>query len=127
MFIKLSDKERETGVLEAENVLIAAEQVRKNGYVVLEQVFGDGQIKELRAAFVPLFEQFTAKKGFNTGTNRAQMFLPFIEPFCAEHIMANPMALSIIDQLIGSDCRCVYFGLFAVSNNLIEFRSTKRA
>ncbi|HUC90415.1 MAG TPA: phytanoyl-CoA dioxygenase family protein [Paenibacillus sp.] len=109
MFMKLSDKERETGVLEAENVRIAAEQVRKNGYIVLEQVLGEEQINELRAAFDPLFAEFTSRKGFNTGTNRAQMFLPFSEPFCSEHVIAHPMALSIIDQLIGSDCRCVYF------------------
>lgn len=109
MMIKLSAAERDAGMLEPENVLIAAEQVRKNGYVVLEEVLSPERIAALREAFDPLFEQYTAVKGFNTGTNRAQMFLPFTEPFCSEDIIINPFALSIIDQVLGSDCRITYF------------------
>lgn len=109
MYIKLNDNERKAGRLERDTIETAVEQVKKNGYIVLEKVLNDEQIKELRDAFDPLFDEYTKKKGFNTGTNRAQMFLPMIAPFCADHVIANPMALSVIDSLVGSDCRCTYF------------------
>ncbi|TFE26282.1 phytanoyl-CoA dioxygenase family protein [Cohnella luojiensis] len=105
----LSESERASGKLNEDNLIIAAEQVRKNGYILLEEVLTEEQVLELRDAFAPIFKEYTEKKGFNTGTNRAQMFLPFVEPFCSEAVIVNPIALSIIDQILGADCRLTYF------------------
>lgn len=109
MIIRINQEHRQNSRLDLETIQIAAEQVRRNGYVVLASVLSEEQIQELRAAFDPLFEKYTEEKGYNTGTARAQMFLPFTEPFCKDAIIANPMALSIIDEVLGSDCRCTYF------------------
>lgn len=109
MFLEITEQEKQTGILDAEKVQIGADQIKKNGYIVLNKVLSDEQIKELRDAYEPLFAEFTSKKGFNTGTNRAQMFLPFTGPYNAEHVVANPLALSIIDKVLGGDCRCTYF------------------
>jgi ectoine hydroxylase-related dioxygenase (phytanoyl-CoA dioxygenase family) len=109
MRLEISEQERAAGKLEEEKIQIAVEQIKKNGYIVLEKVLSEDQINELKGAYEPLFEEYTSKKGFNTGTNRAQMFLPFAEPFNAEHVFANPLALSVIDKIVGEDCRCTYF------------------
>ncbi len=109
MKMVLSESERALGKLGEENRFIAVEQVRKNGYILLEEVLTADQVQEIRDAFAPLFQEYTEKKGFNTGTNRTQMFLPFTEPFCSEAVIVNPIALSIINQILGEDCRLTYF------------------
>ncbi|ANE45233.1 hypothetical protein SY83_01575 [Paenibacillus swuensis] len=109
MKIQLSPKELETLRLEPETLAFAVEQVKVNGYVLLEKVVPDSVIEELRQAFDPLFDEYIQKKGYNTGTNRAQMHLPFQAPFNHEYIIAHPLAMAIIDELLGQDHKCVYF------------------
>jgi ectoine hydroxylase-related dioxygenase (phytanoyl-CoA dioxygenase family) len=108
MFIQLTNEERSTGKLNRESLEIAVEQVKKNGYIGIERVLTPEQIKEIKTAFDPLFAEYTNRKGFNTGTNRAQMHLPFEEPFCSEYIIAHSIALDVIDALLGEGVRCTY-------------------
>lgn len=108
MKISISSEERYSFSLDPNTIDIAADQIKKNGYIVIEQVLDEAQIESLKQAFEPLFDEYIKQKGFNTGTNRAQMYLPFREPFCHEYVIANPIALSIIERVIGSECRCSY-------------------
>lgn len=108
MFIKLTDEERQTGKLNRETLDIAVEQVRKNGYIGIERVLTPEQIETFKSSFDPLFAEYISRKGFNTGTNRAQMHLPFKPPYTHEYIIANPIALDVIDRLLGKGVRCTY-------------------
>ncbi|MFD2613643.1 phytanoyl-CoA dioxygenase family protein [Paenibacillus gansuensis] len=108
MFITLTEEERRSGKLSESTIETAVEQVRKNGYIGFEKVLTDEQVKEFKSAFDPLFAEYTSRKGFNTGTNRAQMFLPFEAPYSSEYVIANPIALDVIDKLLGHGVRCTY-------------------
>jgi ectoine hydroxylase-related dioxygenase (phytanoyl-CoA dioxygenase family) len=109
MKIQLTEKEKATKRLDPETLEIAAEQVRANGYIVFEKVLPEEKISQIRGAFDPLFDEYIQRKGYNTGTNRAQMHLPFMEPFIDEDVICHPIAMSVIDKILGSDNRCVYF------------------
>lgn len=109
MHIKLSQEELSSGVLSKETLEVAVEQVKVNGYVVFEKVLSDERISEMRESFNVLFDEYIERKGYNTGTNRAQMFLPFTQPYISEDVIAHPIAMSVIDQILGEDCRCTYF------------------
>ncbi|WP_274648640.1 phytanoyl-CoA dioxygenase family protein [Paenibacillus humicola] len=109
MNFTLTDEERNTGKLSPKKLDTLAELVRVNGYVVLESVIPRKQIEEIRAAFDPLFDEYIGRRGYNTGKNRAQMFLPFERPYCDENIVCNPIAMSVVDRILGDDSRCIYF------------------
>jgi len=109
MNFTLTEEERSNGKLEQEKLDTMVDLVKANGYVVIENVIPKEQIAEVRAAFDPLFDEFIARKGYNTGKNRAQMFLPFQAPYNDDNIVANPIAMQIIDRVLGDDHRCIYF------------------
>lgn len=109
MNIKLTPEQLAEGELSEDLLQIAAEQVRVNGYVVFEKLVGEEKVAELRAAFDPLFTEHTNRKGFNTGKRRAQMHLPFIAPFCDETIINHPIAVAVMEQVLGPNMKCIYF------------------
>jgi ectoine hydroxylase-related dioxygenase (phytanoyl-CoA dioxygenase family) len=109
MKIQLTPEEKATGILNPETLAIAVEQVKVNGYIVFDKVLDDAFIQELKASFDPLFDEYIERKGFNTGTNRAQMHLPFTAPYNDERVINHPIAMSIIEQILGQDCKCTYF------------------
>ena len=109
MKIQLTEKELSTKTLNPETLEIAVEQVRANGYIVFEKVIAEDKIAKIREAFDPLFDEYIERKGYNTGKNRAQMFLPFTEPFIDEEVIVNPFAMPVIDRILGQDHRCTYF------------------
>lgn len=109
MKIQLTEQELATKQLNPETLEIAVEQVRANGYIVFEKVISEEKITEIRNAFDPLFDEFIERKGYNTGTNRAQMFLPFMDPFIDPEVICNPIATSVIDQLLGRWNHVNYF------------------
>lgn len=105
----LSDNERLTQRLKQSTLDIAIEQIKVNGFVVFEKVISGELIRKIRNSFDPLFDEYVSKKGFNTGTNRAQMHLPFMEPFIHENIFAHPIVLPIVEEILGKGFRCTYF------------------
>ncbi|ALS28701.1 phytanoyl-CoA dioxygenase [Paenibacillus sp. 32O-W] len=109
MRIQLTEQERAERKLHPETLAIAAEQVRANGYILFEKVLDEDKIKTIRAAFDPIFDEYISRKGYNTGTNRAQMHLPFMQPFIDEDVICNPFAMEVIDEILGKDNRCTYF------------------
>jgi hypothetical protein len=109
MQIKLSQEELSTQTLKPETLALAVEQVEVNGYIVFDSVIPQEKIDEIRSSFDPLFDEYIERKSFNTGKKRAQMYLPFQAPFNQEAIIANPIAMQVIDQILGKDNKCVYF------------------
>lgn len=109
MKIQLTEQEKATKQLNPETLEMAVEQVRANGYILFDKVISEDKITQIRNSFDPLFDEYIERKGYNTGTNRAQMFLPFIEPFIDEDIICHPIATSVIDQLLGESTHCNYF------------------
>lgn len=109
MRMHLTENERLNGKLEEDRLDIAVEQVKANGYVLFEKVISEEKIASIRNEFDPLFDEYIKQKGYNTGTNRAQMFLPFTKPFIDEEIICNPIVTSIIDKLLGEGNHCNYF------------------
>lgn len=107
--MKLSSEEQTTGTLSIQTIQTAAQQVRINGYIVIEGVLSEEKIQKLHSNFMRVFEEHISKNEFNRGTNRTQMFLPFREPFIDPEVISNPFALPIIEELVGNDCVCRYF------------------
>jgi hypothetical protein len=109
MQIKLSQEELASQTLKPETLALAVEQVEVNGYIVFDSVIPKEKIDEIRTSFDPLFDEYVSRKSFNTGKKRAQMYLPFHAPFNQEAIVANPIAMQVIDHILGKDNKCVYF------------------
>ncbi|SEO31879.1 phytanoyl-CoA dioxygenase family protein [Paenibacillus sp. OV219] len=108
MLLKLTEQERLTGVPEQETIEIAIEQIKKNGYIGFESVLSAEQIAELKDAFLPMFNEYIERFGYNTGTNRAQMHLPFVQPFINDYMIANAFALPVIKAVLGEGVRATY-------------------
>lgn len=109
MKIQLTEEEKAARQLNPETLELAVEQVKANGYILFDKVISEEKISSIRGEFDPLFDEYIERKGYNTGTNRAQMFLPFTEPFIDEDIICHPIATSVIDQLLGEGNHCNYF------------------
>ncbi len=107
--MKLTPEERETQTLSADTLKLAAQSVKVNGYVLFEGVLPPDLVAELRAAFLRVFEAHVARTDPNRGANRYQMHLPFMAPFNDAAVITNPLALAVLDALLGKDSVCHYF------------------
>jgi len=112
--MKLTQQELADGQLAAATLQNAIQQVRNNGYVLLEQVLSQDFIAGLRSAFAPLLQAHVAEVGPNVrdklnSVNHYNMYLPFAAPFNDERIIASSFALPIIQALVGEECVCHYF------------------
>jgi hypothetical protein len=107
--MKLSEEELKSGTLSTETIQIAVDQVRINGYVIIEKILSKKKIQKLYQSFMETFENHISKNDLNRGKSRTQMYLPFVEPFIDSDVITNPFALPIIESLLGSDCACRYF------------------
>ena len=86
-----------------------ADEIRMNGYVILEQMISPDLTAEWLEAFDPMLERKRASQTANRGANRFQMDLPFQAPFAHPDLYANPTVLAILENLFGSDIICSYF------------------
>jgi hypothetical protein len=107
--MKISVDELSSRKLHPETIQTVAEQVRVNGFVVLEGILSKEKVERLHLVFMNLFEAHIAKTESNRGKNRTQMFLPFAEPFIDPELITNPFALPIMEELLGKDCAIKYF------------------
>jgi ectoine hydroxylase-related dioxygenase (phytanoyl-CoA dioxygenase family) len=107
--MKASPEEIERGALSPGSLRLAVQRVKADGYVVLESVLSPEFIAELRAAFMRRFQEHVAREDSNRGVNRYQMHLPFEMPFVDPRVIVNPIALSIIEAVLGPKVVCQYF------------------
>ena len=107
--MKLTQDERTGGRLNPETLRFAVQQVQANGFVLFESVLPPDLVTELHTAFLRLLNAYIARTGSNRGTNRYQMHLPFTPPFNDPRVVDNPIAMAVIEALLGDDCICHYF------------------
>ncbi|MBV9467721.1 MAG: phytanoyl-CoA dioxygenase family protein [Abitibacteriaceae bacterium] len=107
--MKLSPQEIETQALNPETLQLALQCMKVNGYVVFEEVLPKDLVAGLHQEFMQVFEEHRARTDSNRGNNRYQMHLPFRDPFNHEAVITNPLALAVIDEMLGQDAVCHYF------------------
>ncbi|MDA1191306.1 MAG: phytanoyl-CoA dioxygenase family protein [Candidatus Poribacteria bacterium] len=107
--MQLTPEERQNSSLTPERLKFAIDQVRVNGYVILESVLTPDFVGELHETFMRTLNEYIRRTDSNRGKNRYQMHMPFMEPFNDARIITNTFALPILDALLGEDCVCHYF------------------
>jgi ectoine hydroxylase-related dioxygenase (phytanoyl-CoA dioxygenase family) len=92
-----------------EEIQALADEIRMNGYVLLENMLPDEKVQAMLAAFDPLLQAKRDADPPNRGVNRFQMHLPFEMPFADPLLYANPIVMAIIENLFGKDHILTYF------------------
>lgn len=87
-----------------------ADEVRRQGYVVLPHRLDPALVAELAAAFERVLARHLAGAGPNRGVNRHQVYLPFEPPFSDPAFYADPAVLAVVDAVLGPDAECTYYG-----------------
>jgi ectoine hydroxylase-related dioxygenase (phytanoyl-CoA dioxygenase family) len=91
------------------NTVSLADEIRMNGYVILEKMISSDIMAPMLERFDALLERKRANEPTNRGTNRYQMHLPFEPPFAVPELYSNPTVLAILEDLFGKDMICTYF------------------
>ena len=107
--IELTPEERETGTLSPDKRELAVQSVKVDGYALFERVLPPELTQRLLAEFLQAFDAYVARTDPNRGANRYQMHLPFRPPFADPAVIENPLAISVLDGLLGKDYICHYF------------------
>jgi hypothetical protein len=119
-FMQLSQEERSSGQLNADTLEQAVNQIRLNGFVVLDQALPIDLVDELNQDLLNLIEQMLQtdadKTEVNTSVfrkNRIRMDLPFRDPYINPQIITNSFVMPIIERILGDDCRMFYLSVDA--------------
>jgi ectoine hydroxylase-related dioxygenase (phytanoyl-CoA dioxygenase family) len=116
--MKVSVEEVAAGKLLPENLELAVQLIKVNGYVLLEEVLPLAQVEELYNRYSEILNTymekhqekiFKHKDKLNDGTNHVRLFLPFEQPFCDEAIVAHPFVTDVVDRILGDDYLITYF------------------
>jgi ectoine hydroxylase-related dioxygenase (phytanoyl-CoA dioxygenase family) len=95
--------------LSQEQIQAHADEIRMNGYTILENAIPRGMIAAMLERFDPLLEAKRNAEPSNRGANRFQMHLPFEPPFADPLLYANPNVLAIVENLFSKDYILTYF------------------
>jgi len=108
--------ELQAGRLTGANLRLAVRSLRDSGLVVLDDVYTAGWIAELRAAYDEQLDRHIAAKGGVDGINRRSfghshigMFLPMVAPFSDPQVVAHPIVVQLLEQVLGADFRCSFY------------------
>jgi len=93
----------------AEQIQLMADQVRVDGYTLLEDGLPRDRVEAMRVRFEELLAEKAAREPFNRGANRRQMYLPWEPPFTDPLLYENEEALAVVEAVIGPDPALVYF------------------
>ena len=107
--MQLSNEERATLTLQPDTLQLAVQKMQMDGYVVFESVIPRERIDTIRAAFLHKLDAYRASAPSNRGANRFQMHLPFEAPFIDPLIIEHPLAMQVIEAILGATCYCYYF------------------
>jgi len=85
------------------------------GWVVLPERLPIELVSALREGFLPLLERHVSERqphegGPNRGVERYGVFVPFRPPFDDPRLVENPMVLDVLENVLGPDLECSYFG-----------------
>ena len=92
-----------------EEIQALADEIRMNGYVLLDNMIPDDKVQAMLDAFDPLLQAKRDADPPNRGANRFQMHLPFAMPFADPLLYANPTVMAIVENLFGKDHILTYF------------------
>jgi ectoine hydroxylase-related dioxygenase (phytanoyl-CoA dioxygenase family) len=91
----------------------AVRQLKVAGYTVLERVLRGPRLDAIRAAFDDHFSSSVASGDprvvHPTGAHRYNVWVPLVAPFIDEDIVANPLVLSVLSELLDGDMVCTYY------------------
>lgn len=109
MKLTLDSRELASSTLSPDTLAVAIEAVEVNGYVILENALPRDYVEDLRSAYMALFEAYLEDPAPTSAKNHYRVDLPFRQPFSDALVVDNPVAMPIIEALIGTDCVCRYF------------------
>ena len=107
--MKVTNAEWRSGRLDPDNLLLAQLNLKIKGYVIIEDVFGETQLEEIKGRFDELLSDYIARTDSNRGASRYGMPLPFEAPFASTTLVANPILLQVIQSILGDDVICSFF------------------
>lgn len=107
--MKLTEQEIRSNQLRPDSLAAAVQQVKANGYILFESVIEPGFLDELRDAYMALFDRYMLNPAPRPTYNHHRLDLPFRHPFSDERVVSHPLAMPVVDALLGADCICPYF------------------
>ena len=109
MKMTLTAEEIKNGKLEPEKLAIAIEQVKANGYIVFDKSIRRRTDRRAARGLRPDVRRIHRTPRLQYRHNRAQMHLPFQAPFNDPSIIEHPIAMAVIDGLLGEYNKISYF------------------
>lgn len=76
-----------------------AEQLRRDGYVVLERLFSAGQVAEMRAALAPLFHPRPGRNPFE-GLQTRRIYALVEKTLACNPLVEHPLVLGLMDGVL---------------------------
>lgn len=110
--MRVSPAEIREGRLSDESLSEALQTIRDSGFLILEGVYDPPRIAELNEAYLDLLSKEKSSKERvqpTDGAHHIQMQLPLVPPFSDVDIVANPVTLQVMSELLGNDLRCSYY------------------
>jgi ectoine hydroxylase-related dioxygenase (phytanoyl-CoA dioxygenase family) len=95
--------------LTPEQIQACADEIRMNGYTILENMLSAEMMATMLERFDALLAAKREAEPSNRGANRFQMHLPFVTPFADPLLYANPTVLAIMENLFSKDYILTYF------------------
>ena len=112
----LTQEELTAGTLAPERLAAALLVFRDTGLVVFENLLDRAWIAEVRDAYNYAMNEYMAAKGglaavqqTATETNHLSFYPPVIAPFSDPRLVANPLAIQVMEALLGTDLRCDFY------------------
>jgi ectoine hydroxylase-related dioxygenase (phytanoyl-CoA dioxygenase family) len=91
----------------------AVRQLKVAGYTVFERVLTGERLDTVRSAFEDHFAKSLANGDprvvHPTGPNRYNVWVPLERPFIDEDVVANPLVLQVLRELLDGDVVCTYY------------------
>jgi len=104
----LSADEIANGQLTLDTLTQALTLIKVNGYVVFEKVIPEDLIETLFKEHQTIFDKYLEDPDPTFGINHYRTYMPFREPFADERVIANPLVVPILNNLLGKDFVCHY-------------------
>ena len=114
--IFFSSKEKKTKLIEAENLKKITLFFRKNGYIILEEIFPKNKIQELCNSFIKDYSNYFEDREYDdareVGDKRFMITVEIKNVFNSKNLYAHPFVIQILnnlleDKFVISDVNCV--------------------
>ncbi len=114
--MKLTKEEKAAGLLLPERLNKAVQTFNDVGYVVIENVYDAAFLDTVRTAYETELARFIQSKGGlaalegkTFGKNHIGFFPPLHLPLAHTQLVAQPVAVQLMQALLGEDIQCAFF------------------